>query len=250
MMTPTTPRADPPSGIRLQKALSAAGVASRRAAEDLISRGRVEVNGARATLGMRVDPARDVIRVDGQRVAADTDRAYLALNKPVGVLSAMQDKLGRPTVADLVPPELGVRHVGRLDADTAGLLILTNDGELAHRLTHPSFEVPKLYLAEVAGRVTPVELRQLRRGVPLDDGPAAADDVRLLQYAEGHSLIELTLHEGRNRIVRRMLDAVGRPVLQLTRLSVGPLRLGELRAGRWRHLNRPEVESLMRLVDM
>lgn len=199
---------------------------------------------------MRVDPARDVIRLDGQRVLVNPAQTYLAMNKPVGVLTAMLDRRGRPSVGDLVPRELNVRHVGRLDADTGGLLLLTTDGELAHRLTHPSYLVPKLYLAEVSGRVTPSDLRRLRQGVDLADGPAAADQARLIQSAEGRSLVELSLHEGRNRIVRRMLEAISRPVVQLTRLAVGPVRLGELRPGRWRHLNRQEVESLMRLVDM
>jgi len=254
-MTPPAPRDEPGapehrSGVRLQKALAAAGVASRRASEELIAAGRVDVNGEPARLGMRVDPVRDVIRLDGQRLVVNPAQAYLALNKPLGVVSAMLDRRGRPVVGDLVPPELYVRHVGRLDADTGGLLLLTSDGELAHRLTHPSYRVPKLYLAEVAGRMLGSDLRRLQRGVDLDDGPAAADAARSLQYAEGRSLVEVTLHEGRNRIVRRMFEALDHPVVQLTRLAIGPVRLGELRPGRWRHLHRQEVESLMRLVDM
>lgn len=239
-----------PEGVRLQKVLAAAGVGSRRACDELIEAGRVQVNGTVARPGTRIDPAHDVIRVDGDRIALRSDEAYLALNKPAGVLTAMSDRQGRRCVGDMVPPSLNVRHVGRLDADTEGLLVLTSDGELAHRLTHPSYEVPKLYLAEVAGRVRPADLRALRRGVDLDDGPAAADEARLIQFAAGHSLVELTVHEGRNRIVRRMLEAVGHPVERLVRLQVGPLRLAELRPGRWRHLQRPEVESLMRLVAM
>jgi 23S rRNA pseudouridine2605 synthase len=239
-----------PSGIRLQKVLAGAGIASRRACDELIAAGRVGVNGRPARPGERVDPERDVVTLDGNRVALSSQLAYLALNKPAGVITAMTDRSGRDCVGDLVPAELRVNHVGRLDADTEGLLLLTNDGDLAHRLTHPSWEVPKRYLAEVTGRLSPTQLRALRQGVDLDDGPAAADRVELVQVQGGHSLVELTLHEGRNRIVRRMLDAVGHPVERLVRVAVGPIRLGELRPGRWRHLSRPETESLMRLVDM
>jgi 23S rRNA pseudouridine2605 synthase len=240
----------PDPRIRLQKALAGAGVASRRACDNLIQAGRVQVNGVVASPGTRVDPARDEVRLDGARVALSTALAYLALNKPSGMVSAMSDRSGRPCVGDLVPQEIGVKHVGRLDADTEGLLLLTNDGELAHRLTHPSWEVPKAYLAEVSGRVGPPDLRRLRNGLDLDDGPARADAATLVQFAEGHSLVELTIHEGRNRIVRRMFEALGHPVERLVRVRVGPLKLAELRPGRWRHLQRPEVESLMRLVDM
>ncbi len=244
------PVAEPSSLVRLQKVLAGAGVGSRRACDELIAAGRVEVNGTLARPGARVDPSRDEVRLDGNRLAISSDLRYLALNKPVGVVTAMSDRRGRPTVADLLPAETTVRHVGRLDADTEGLLLLTNDGQWAHRLTHPSWQVPKVYLAEVAGRVTPAHLRRLRAGIDLADGPAAADVARLVQFDTGHSLVEVTLHEGRNRIVRRMFDAIGRPVERLVRLQIGPIRLGELRPGRWRHLQRPEVESLSRLVGL
>jgi 23S rRNA pseudouridine2605 synthase len=247
-----TPAASPtdPTGVRLQKALAGAGIASRRVGDALVAAGRVTVNGVVARPGTRIDPDRDVVAIDGDRVVLGGDRAYLLLHKPLGVLSAMSDPQGRSTVADLVPAELSVHHVGRLDADSEGLLIMTNDGELGHRLTHPSYRVPKRYLADVTGKVTPADLRALRRGVALDDGAASADDAQLVQSVPGHSLVEVTVHEGRNRLVRRMFDAVGHPVERLVRVSIGPLRLGELRAGRWRHLQRAEIESLMRLVDM
>jgi 23S rRNA pseudouridine2605 synthase len=232
--------------IRLQRVLAAAGVGSRRACEELIAAGRVSVNGAVVrTLGTRVDPNRAAIRVDGVRVATGAGLVHLALNKPRGVLTTMSDPAGRPCVGDLVR-DRSVRlfHVGRLDADSEGLLLLTNDGALAQRLQHPSFGVPKTYLAEVKGN-PPRDLgRRLRAGVRLADGPAAADRVRVVDRVDNHAIVEVTVREGRNRLVRRMLAAVDLPVQRLVRTMVGPVRLGELRPGRTRRLTQPEISGL------
>ncbi|PFG16519.1 ribosomal large subunit pseudouridine synthase B [Propionicimonas paludicola] len=238
-------------GIRLQKVLSQAGVASRRAAEDLIFRGRVEVNGeVVAEQGRRVDPTTDVIRVDGVRVPPQREAHYLVLNKPRGVLSAMEDPHGRRTLTEFVPDGIRLFHVGRLDAETEGLLLLTNDGDFAQRMTHPSYEVPKTYLAEVAGLITPATLKRLQKGIVLDDGPIQADRAQLVQRAEDRSLVKVELHSGRNRIVRRMFDAVGHPVRQLSRVAIGPVRLGELRSGQVRELTRDELGALLDLVGL
>ncbi|MGH3655805.1 MAG: pseudouridine synthase [Micromonosporaceae bacterium] len=236
---------------RLQKVLAGAGLGSRRACEELISNGRVTVEGRVATLGMKVDPATATIHVDGTRVVTDERQVYLAVNKPVGVLSAMSDDRGRRTVAELVTdlPQR-VFHVGRLDADSEGLLLLTNDGELAHRLTHPSYGVSKTYLCEVAGPVARSAERRLLAGVDLEDGHAAADAFRVVDSLPPKALVEIVMHEGRNRIVRRMLDAVGHPVQRLIRTQIGPIRLGDLRPGGTRRLGVPEVGSLYRAVGL
>jgi len=237
--------------VRLQKVLAAAGVASRRRAEELIASGRVTVNGVAAALGTRVDPQADVVRVDGDRVRTASNLVHLALNKPVGTVSAMSTDDGRPSVGDLVAGRgTGLHHVGRLDVDSEGLLLVTNDGALSHRLTHPGFEVPKHYLVEVDGPVPRALGRALRSGVELEDGPAAVDEFRLVDSTAGRALIEVVLHEGRNRIVRRMFDAAGHPVRRLVRTAVGPVRLGELRSGRLRHLSDAEVAALYRAVDL
>lgn len=236
------------SGVRLQKVLAQAGVASRRAAEDLIFRGRVEVNGALVTeQGMRVDPTSDVIRVDGQRIPPQRSNAYVVLNKPKGVVSTMDDPQGRPTVADYLGKRGRLFHVGRLDADTEGLLLLTNDGDFAQRLSHPSFEVPKTYLAEVAGVVTGGTVKRLLNGITLADGPIKADRIRVLQRVGDRSLVKVTLHSGRNRIVRRMFDEVGHPVRKLSRIEIGPVKLGDLKSGALRDLTREELGSLLDL---
>jgi 23S rRNA pseudouridine2605 synthase len=237
--------------VRLQKVLATAGLGSRRACEELIAQGRVSVDGAPASLGLRVDPQVAVVRVDGERIAVAPGAVYLALNKPRGVLSAMSDDRGRPCVGDLVPAS-GPRlfHVGRLDADTEGLLLLTNDGELAHRLAHPSHGVPKLYLAEVPGPVAKDVGRRLREGVLLEDGPATADRFRVVASHGGRAQVELEVHEGRNHLVRRMLAAVGHPVTRLVRLRQGPVVLGDLRAGRTRALSRGEVAALYQAVGL
>ena len=240
-----------PEGVRLQKVLAQAGVASRRAAEDLIARGRVEVNGevVRAQ-GVRVDPASDTIRVDGRRIPPQRPHAYVVLNKPRGVVSTMEDPHGRPTVADYLGKRGRLFHVGRLDADTEGLLLLTNDGDFAQRMAHPSFEVPKTYVAEVAGVVTEATLKRLRAGVTLEDGPVQVDQAKLIQRVGERSLVRVTLHSGRNRIVRRLFDAVGHPVRKLSRIAIGPVRLGDLKPGAVRDLTREELGALLDLVKL
>lgn len=238
-------------GTRLQKVLAQAGLGSRRACERLIAAGRVSVDGHRVTaLGTRVDPDVALVRVDGQVVSVAPDRVYLALNKPRGVLSTMSDDRGRRCVGDLVvgqPQRLF--HVGRLDADTEGLLLLTNDGALAHRLTHPRYGVAKVYLAEVPGPIPRDLGRRLRAGVELDDGPVAVDRFRLVGGSGRRAQVEVTLHEGRKHIVRRLLAEVGHPVERLVRLAVGPVRLGDMRPGAVRPLSRHEVSALLSQVD-
>jgi 23S rRNA pseudouridine2605 synthase len=244
---PNAPAEPDERGERLQKVLARAGIASRRVCEELIAAGRVEVNGAIAsTLGTRVDPENDEIRVDGERVVVSTRKVYVVLNKPRGVVSTMSDPQGRRTLADFLAGfDERLFHVGRLDTDTDGLILLTNDGDLAHRLAHPSFGVSKVYVAQVKAPVGRDVGRRLLAGVQLDDGPAAAEAFRVVQSQGDLALVEVTLHEGRNRIVRRMLDAVGHPVLTLTRVAFGPLRLGALAPGKARTLDRREVAALL-----
>ena len=241
-----------PDGVRLQKVLAQAGVGSRRVCEELIAAGRVTVDGHLVTeLGVRVDPRRSSIHVDGMRVQTDEHLVYLALNKPLGVVSAMSDPQGRPHLGEFVSDRTErLFHVGRLDFDTEGLILLTNDGELANRLTHPSYEVPKVYLAEIAGPVPRDLGRRLREGVELDDGPARVDAFKVVDARPGKALVELTIHDGRNRVVRRLLESAGHPVLQLVRTRMGPIRLGDLRSGRTRVLNKTEVASLMAVVGL
>lgn len=242
-------------GIRLQKVLSQAGIASRRVAERMIIDGRVEVDGRIVTeLGTRVDPDSSDIRVDGSRIILDDSMVYLAINKPIGMHSTMSDDLGRPCVGDLV--EHRVRgnkklfHVGRLDADTEGLLLLTNDGDLAHRLMHPSFEVPKTYLATVVGSVPRGVGKTLKAGIQLEDGPVKLDDFAVVDAVPGKTLLRVTLHEGRKRIVRRLLAEVGFPVKELVRTDIGPVALGDQRPGSIRVLTRKEVGELYAAVGM
>ncbi len=244
--------AEAPNLIRLQKVLALAGLGSRRACETLIDEGRVEVNGRQVTeQGMRIDPKTAVVRVDGERVPTAPDTAVYAFNKPKGVISTMADDEGRPCIGDYVRGRTErLFHVGRLDADTEGLLILTNDGELANRLGHPSYEVDKTYVATVRGQVFPPELRALRDGVELEDGLARADAVRLLQKLPDRSLIELVIHEGRNRIVRRMLAEIGHPVTDLVRTRVGPVHLGQQRPGVIRAITGAELRSLYTAVGL
>ena len=226
----------------MQKVLAAAGIGSRRVCEELIAAGRVEVNGVPAVLGRRVDTDTDRITVDGVPVGVRPGLVYYLLNKPPGVVSTASDPQGRPTVTGLVPSEPRVYPVGRLDAATEGLLLLTNDGDLAHRLTHPSFGVEKEYLASVEGSPRAGAVRRLREGVELDDGPTAPARVSLV----APDVLRITIHEGRNRQVRRMADAVGHPVRRLVRTRIGPLRTGSLRPGEWRLLTQEEVRSLER----
>ena len=243
------------TGVRLQKVLSQAGIASRRVAEKMIRDGRVEVDGVVITeLGTRVDPAVSVIRVDGARISIDHTLGHLAINKPRGMHSTMSDDRGRPCVGDLV--EHRVRgnaklfHVGRLDAETEGLLLLTNDGELAHRLMHPSYEVPKTYLATVMGAVPKGLGRKLRDGIELDDGPVRVDDFAVVDAVPGKSLVRVTLHEGRKRIVRRLLAEVGFPVQELVRTDIGAVTLGDQRPGSIRVLTQKEIGDLYKAVGL
>ncbi|HEY6297375.1 MAG TPA: pseudouridine synthase [Streptosporangiaceae bacterium] len=243
---------DVPGGVRLQKVMAEAGVGSRRHCEELIGEGRVEVDGQIVRrFGARVDPERQVIRVDGKRIPSKPGLVYLAFNKPPKVLTAMSDPRGRRTVADF----LGDRaerlfHIGRLDYDSEGLMLLTNDGELAHRLAHPSFEVAKTYLAEVTGPVPKDLGRRLATGVELDDGIATADRFRVVDRQGQRALVEITLHEGRKHIVRRMLAETGHPVSRLVRTDVGPIRLGNLKPGDSRELTTREIGELYATVGL
>jgi 23S rRNA pseudouridine2605 synthase len=241
-------------GVRLQKVLAEAGVASRRQAEIMIRQGRVEVDGTKVTeMGRRVDPSTQVVRVDGTRLVIDSETVHLALNKPEGMLSTMWDEQGRRCVGDIVLEKAeGQRlfHVGRLDAATEGLLLLTNDGELAHRLTHPSYEVPKTYLAEIRTPIAKDLGKRLRDGVDLEDGPAAVDSFRVIDRSGARVMVEVVLHEGRKHIVRRLLEAVDKPVQRLVRTAVGEVKLGEQRPGTLRKLGRDEVGALYSAVDL
>lgn len=237
-------------GERLQKVLARAGVGSRRAIERLIEQGRVRVNGRRAELGRRIDASKDIVEVDGSRVPLGTDLVHYLLNKPAGVVTTASDPEGRPTVLDLIDVEARVWPVGRLDYDTEGALILTNDGELTHRLTHPSYEVTKTYLAEVRGAPGRGALGRLARGVELEDGRSAPAKARLVSQAGGAGLVEITLSEGRKRQVRRMLEAIGHPVERLVRTGIGPLMLGRLKPGTIRRLSLEEVRALYRACGL
>jgi len=225
---------------RVHKILARAGVASRRRCEEQIAEGRVEVNGVVVELGAQLDVSRDIVTIDGAFVPLAPDAVYYVLNKPAGYVTTAHDPEGRPTVVDLVPPEPRVFPVGRLDLDTEGLLLLTNDGELTHRLTHPSFGIEKEYLAEVEGTPSRGALRRLREGVELDDGPTAPAKVALVHP----NLLRLAIHEGRNRQVRRMCAAVGHPVVRLVRVRIASLVTGSLAPGQWRQLDGDEVRAL------
>lgn len=245
---------EPQAGIRLQKVLAAAGIASRRASEILIDEGRVEVNGSVVTeQGMRVDPETDTIRVDGSRIPPPRRHRYVVFNKPRGVVSTMEDPEGRPALLEYIPRSFEkdrLFHVGRLDTDTDGLLLLTNDGDFAHRMAHPSYEVPKTYLVEAAGVMDNKSLKRLEKGVTLEDGPVRPDRVKLISRSETQTLLTVSLHEGRNRIVRRLMDAVGHPVDRLARTAIGPVKLSQLPIGEMRELTREELGGLLDLVGM
>ncbi|WP_448060942.1 pseudouridine synthase [Cellulomonas hominis] len=238
--------------MRLQKVLASAGYGSRRACEEIISAGRVTVDGIVVReLGVRVNPHTAVVHLDGMRVQLDTSLVTLALNKPLGVVSTMHDPDGRPSLSEFIADrEERLFHVGRLDAETEGLLLLTNDGELANRLAHPSHEVAKTYMAELEGRLPHAVEARLQRGIELDDGPVVLDAFRLVDATPQQSLVEVVLHEGRNRIVRRIFEEVGYPVTRLVRTQIGPIRLGDLRPGRTRVLGKTELGSLMSQVGM
>ncbi len=243
----TDPDLDADGLIRLQKLLARSGVASRRKCEELMLAGEVEVDGEVVTrLGTKVDPTTAVIRVSGKRLPPASPHVYLVLNKPRGVVSTMSDPEGRRTLGDLVAerPER-LFHVGRLDTDTEGLILLTNDGDFAQRLAHPSYEVEKTYVAEVAGRADKGTVRTLLEGVTLEDGPVEVRRARVLSSTADRAIVEVVIHEGRNRIVRRLLDHVGHPVQRLTRTAIGPVRIGSLRTGAMRELTTDEIGSLL-----
>ncbi|GAA4718410.1 pseudouridine synthase [Nocardioides conyzicola] len=233
--------------IRLQKLLAMSNVASRRKCEELMLEGLVEVDGEVVTrLGTKVDPRTAVIRVNGKRLPPVSEKVYLAVNKPRGVVSTMSDPEGRRTLQDLVAdrPER-LFHVGRLDTDTAGLIILTNDGDFAQRLAHPSYEVDKTYVAEVEGEIYRRTLKQLVEGVTLDDGPVTVSNARIIEAGKSKSIVELVIHEGRNRIVRRLMEHIGYPVRRLTRTQIGPVVLRGLLSGEMRDLTLDELGELL-----
>lgn len=236
-----------PDGIRLQKVLAQAGVGSRRKCEILIESGRVTVNGEIVDqLGVRVDPADVVVEVDGKRISVDDTLVTVVLNKPKGVVSTMSDPQGRPALDQFVAGySERLFHVGRLDAETTGVILLTNDGELANRLAHPTHGVPKTYVAKVLGQVPKSIGTELRAGVELEDGPVRVQQCQILDASKSHSIVQVELHEGRNRIVRRMFDAVGFPVEDLVRTQFGPIRLGTLQPGETRQLGNADLGALM-----
>ena len=238
--------------VRLQKLLAQSGVASRRKCEELMLAGEVEVDGEVVTrLGTKVDPTTAVIRVSGRRLPPVSAHVYLVLNKPRGVVSTMSDPEGRPTLADYVTdrPER-LFHVGRLDTDTEGLILLTNDGQFAQRVAHPSYELEKTYVAEVRGVVRRATLDRLRAGVRLDDGPVAVHAATVISTHTNRSIVELVIHEGRNRIVRRLLDEVGHPVVRLTRTAIGPVQQRGTRPGQLRELTSQELGALLDLAKL
>jgi len=239
--------ADDDGLVRLQKLLAQSGVASRRRCEELMLAGLVEVDGEVVTrLGTKVDPRTAVIRVEGRRLPPVSAHVYLVLNKPRGVVSTMSDPEGRRTLSDFVAerPER-LFHVGRLDTDTEGLILLTNDGDFAQRVAHPSYELDKTYVAEVEGQVPKATVRRLLAGVTLEDGPVEVSAAKLVSAQPHRSIVELSIHEGRNRIVRRLLDEVGHPVRKLTRTAIGPVVLRGLRSGQLRDLTRDELGTLL-----
>lgn len=241
-----------PNGERLQKVMAHAGVGSRRLCENLISQGRVTVNGEMVTeLGMRIDPAAVTIHVDGTPLQTDSSKLTIALYKPPGVVSTMDDQFDRPSLSQYVEDRTErLFHVGRLDQDTEGLILLSNDGELTHRLTHPSYKVPKTYIARVEGPVTRGLGRVLESGINLEDGPISVDEFILRESSPRNSIVEITLHSGRNRIVRRMMEEVGHPVMELVRIKFGTVEVGHLKPGRTRVIAGSELGALMRSVGM
>ena len=239
--------------VRLQKALADAGVASRRACEDLITSGRVSVNGVQITiLGSKVDPENDELAVDGETFSTNKSKTYLLFNKPAGVLSTMSDPEGRPCLGDFFSDRNErLFHVGRLDKESEGLIVLTNDGEIAHRATHPSYGLVKKYLVEIEGHLSAAAAQELRSGIRLEDGLARALEVTVLREpTPKNAWIEISIHEGRYHIVRRMFEELELPVLRLIRTEFGPLNVGETKVGRWRHMNQGEIENLFTLLKL
>ena len=243
---------DGTEGVRLQKQLAQAGIASRRNAEIMIAEGRVEVNGEPVIeQGRRVDPARDTIRVYGKRIPPPRIHVYLMLNKPKGVVCTMDDPEGRRTVADLLTTRKErLFHVGRLDTDTEGMLLLTNDGDFAQRMSHPKYELTKTYVAEIEGVLDQKTAARLRRGVTLEDGKIKPDRLKVGAIGGNRTMVTVVLHSGRNRVVRRMFEAVGHPVRALTRIQIGPVRMGRLKVGEYRDLTRDELGALLDAVKL
>ncbi|TDK24270.1 rRNA pseudouridine synthase [Arthrobacter crusticola] len=243
-----------PDGVRLQKVMASAGVASRRVCEEMILDGRVEVDGTIVReLGVRVVPSEVSIHVDGMRLQLNEDLKYYVFNKPRGVISTMEDPEGRPSIGNFLKNKNKnerLFHVGRLDAETEGLLLLTNDGELTNRLTHPSYEVPKTYYVQVRGPMGPGIGAQMKEGIELEDGISKVDSFKLIDSTPGHILVEVVLHSGKNRVVRRLFDAVGHPVERLVRTQIGPIRLNDQRQGSIRVLGRQEVGHLLASVGL
>jgi 23S rRNA pseudouridine2605 synthase len=238
-------------GIRLQKVLAQAGLGSRRSCEELIEQGRVSVNGNRViSQGKRVDPIKDLIEVDGEKISSGFSAVVLMMNKPVGVVTTMKKTDDRVTVGEFVEGRKErLFHVGRLDQDTEGLLLLTNDGALGHGLTHPSIGVAKVYLARLRGQIKPQQLSMLTKGMELSDGFARASSAKLIASTHADCLVEITIHEGRNRIVRRMFEELGLDLLQLVRTQFGPIKLGEMKPGKSRILSDIEVASLYKVIE-
>ncbi len=235
---------------RLQKIISAAGIASRRHAEEMIAAGRVSINGVVAKeLGTKADSDKDVIRVDGNIIFAEKTNLYIALNKPAGYVTTLSDPQKRPTIVDLLSgvPER-VYPVGRLDYDSAGLLLLTNDGDFAQKIQHPRFQIPKVYRVKIQGRLTKEELKKINEGIGLPDGVFRPEQVHLEKFNERSCWLQLTLREGKNRIIRRGFEALGRRVGRLQRQSIGPVSIGSLKEGSWRNLTAKEIDNLLDLA--
>ncbi len=243
---------DQGEGVRLQKVLAQAGLGSRRACEEIIEAGRVEVDGKRVReQGMRVDPDRAVIRVDGNRLSTRVGLVYLLFNKPRGIVSTMSDPENRPCIGDYVADRTErLFHVGRLDTDTEGLILLTNDGDIAHRLTHPSYGIQKTYLADIPGPIKRDLGSRLKKGLVLEDGPCKVDKFRLVSSMNGRAMVEVVIHEGRKHLVRRLLEEAGHPVSRLVRTQIGSLTTGNLIPGRMRHLTTHEVSALLGAVGL
>lgn len=240
-------------GVRLQKLMAQAGVASRRVCEEMIEEGRVTVNDQLVTeLGVRVDPAKVSIQVDGMTIQTNDKLVYMVFNKPAGVVSSMEDPDGRPCITNYLRSSMTERvfHVGRLDVETEGLLLLTNDGELANRLTHPSYEVPKTYLVQVPGPMEPGIGAAMKKGIRLEDGVTRVDEFKLVDSTPGHVLVEVTIHSGKNRIIRRLFEHVGYPVEKLVRVEMGPIHIGSQKQGTIRNLSKVEIGKLLASVDM